>query len=390
MFLLRRMLAPGPCLIWIALLSLAGTGAVNAQTVQVSGLYSAEVPVAGANAGSRTKGFRKALEQVLIKVAGSGEVLEKPQAEPILEKASRYALRYSYEEKEEQPADENGEDADAGGLYLTAEFDGAALEQAMHAAGLPVWGANRPTTLVWLGVQSGGERFIVSEDGDSDVRKRLHRAADERGVPLILPLMDLEDRRRVEYADIRGGFTENLLDAAGRYDAAVVMIGALQELRSGEWTAKWSVHREGSASDWNERGTSLTGALRSGVHGLADILAEQYAFSSVPGGMDDEYVIAVDRLATLDDYAGVLNLLNRFVFVRRAMPVHVEADRMMFRVRMSGRLSELERALTLSNRLQPARPGDAGDRAVEPARSNGTAIGADQDEQADLYYTVRR
>lgn len=363
-----------------------------AQTRLVSDLYSAAVPVSdtGAGAGARSEGFRRALEQVLVKLSGTREIGQAPEAAPILDRAPAYALRFSYREKRPDEVDRRREQAEPRPVAeLHVEFDGAALEKAMLNAGLPVWSANRPATLLWLGVDTGRDRFVLAEDDDSAVRSTLMELAAARGVPLILPLMDLEDRRRVEFADIRGGFNENLVEAAGRYNVPVVMTGWLRKLSADRWSVEWSVHRDNTSSGWREWGAGLEEVLQAGVDGLADILAARYAVSAMPGGALRDVVLAVDGLETLDSYASVLKTLEAFVFVDQVTPVRVSRDRVDFRVRMRGQVQELERALTLSNKLRPRTSDQGGRPNTVPSGPFSRDPEASGGGDADLYYSLR-
>lgn len=328
---------------------------IVAHAVEVKDLFATDVAVEDQSSAKRDKAFQTGLGNVLVKVSGARDILTAPAAEPIMQKAARYVQRYHYFEK---PPDGAGGDAlpkspEATPLYISIEFDGEALQRTLRDAGLPVWSANRPQVLVWLGaVQGPRERFIVAEDSGEDVRDLLMAAAQRRGVPLILPLMDLEDRRHVAFVDISGGFTDNLSQASERYNVRVVLVGYLNKGRDGDWTVEWTVLRDNVSSGWRETGVDLHQAVDSGVDGLADILASRYASSS-SGGELVNYTVEVEDVTSLDDYAAVLTYLEKLVFVEDVTPVSLKSGQVHYRVVMRGALRELERSLGLMPSLRP-------------------------------------
>ena len=90
-------------------------------------------------------------------------------------------------------------------------------------AGLPVWRANRPTVVAWVVLDDGSERRILGAESTHPAIEALRSRARERGVPLRLPLLDLQDLSAVSFTDVWGGFEEGIVAASARYraDAAI-------------------------------------------------------------------------------------------------------------------------------------------------------------------------
>src|SRR5262249_13131842 len=61
---------------------------------------------------------------------------------------------------------------------LQVGFDGVAVDQLLVQAGLPVWGKERPSTLVWLGGDA---------DSSPNAHEAIERAARLRGIPVVWP-----------------------------------------------------------------------------------------------------------------------------------------------------------------------------------------------------------
>lgn len=364
-----------------------------ASAVEVKDLFETEVVVEDQSTSKRGEAFQVALGNVLIKISGARDILSAPGIEPIVQNASRYVRRYRYLDKAADTVEQGAAEEPAGDeqLYIAVDFDGEALQRAMREASLPVWSANRPQVLVWLGVADGRERFIVSEESGEEVRSLLMEAARRRGVPLILPLMDLEDRRGVAFVDISAGFAERVSQASERYNTRVILIGHMNRGRGGDWSVEWTVLRDKVSTGWRESAVKLQQAVDSGVDGLADILASRYAHSS-SGGELVEYRVAVEDVTALDDYAAVLTYLEKLVFVEDVTPVNLEAGQVHYRVVMRGALRELERSLALMPSLRPVAvapenlPSLTAPQSIPPLTASTANTEPAVREQVDLRY----
>jgi hypothetical protein len=62
----------------------------------------------------------------------------------------------------------------------------------------------------------------------SAIRTELTAVADERGLPIALPLLDLEDLDAVTFLDVWAGDEERIGSAATRYRADAVLIGRVR------------------------------------------------------------------------------------------------------------------------------------------------------------------
>ena len=89
--------------------------ALPATAVTVSGLYTAEVYVADRTESERPKAFRRAMNDVLVRMTGRRDVNALPELQSLVEASRRFVQQYRYIEK-------NGSD------FLRVVFDGDAVE----------------------------------------------------------------------------------------------------------------------------------------------------------------------------------------------------------------------------------------------------------------------
>lgn len=334
------------CLVWAA---------VPAQAVVPPDFYKTDVPVASQSTADRSVAFQQAMAQILVKITGSTVIMQMPEAGEMAQQAAKYVRQFRYAEQpplqgQAKPAKP---DAEYKPFIISVTFNGEALERALLEAGLPIWNADRPPVLVLAGVQERNQRIILAEGTEHPVKQALQQAAAMRGVPLLFPLMDPKERKQLDFADIRGGFSESLLQLAKRYNVSLVLEGYIEADSVGDWSARWAVHRDNVSSRWNENYVTLVEAVQSGVGGAADILASRYAIATTAGNTMLDVLIKVDQLSALGDYAAVLNYLDDLIFIENVMPVRVDSGSVVFRVLMRSELVELDRILTASAILRP-------------------------------------
>lgn len=314
----------------------------------VEGLYEVQVPVADQSAGERARAFEAALRQVAVRVSGSraaaqGEALASDAVEP-----GRVVQQYGYLPTEQ-------------GLQMRVLFEPAATQRLLRQRGLPIWSGQRPTTLVWLAVQDGGERRLVGADAPGAAGQALLEQANQRAVPLILPLLDLEDQSQVRFADVWGGFFDNVRTASQRYAADAVLVGRLQR-QGGGWLARWTLFDGGETRHWSQSLNDLETAAATGVDALADTLAARSMAQSGAGA--DRIGVEVYGVRTLEDYAQLANFLDSRDSIRDARLVLVEGDRVRYELDARGGAEGLSRSLRSWERFVPLAAVDPGSGAV--------------------------
>jgi hypothetical protein len=172
---------------------------ISAHAVTVSGLYEAEIPVTDQLIGSRKTAIRAALRIVLVKLTGDRNAPERAALEPVMAQAERYALQFRYRDDLSRQAQQ--------AMKLWVQFDEDALNKIMRDYGIPLWGKERPSTLVWLASDGSTGRRLVNIEDSSDYLGMLDKRAQLRGISLIFPLFDLEDSSHLKASDIWGGFS---------------------------------------------------------------------------------------------------------------------------------------------------------------------------------------
>ncbi|MEK6807373.1 MAG: DUF2066 domain-containing protein [Pseudomonadota bacterium] len=307
-------------------------------------LFQTRVPVADQSEPARAVAVRDALAAVLVRVTGDARVAESSDARTLIQKAATYLQGSSYEQKNES-------------LLLRTTFDGQALAAALQAAGLPMWSANRPTHLLWIGVDGAEPRIL--DAGDSEMLAPLREAAEARGIPLTLPRGDAADLDAVKPADVFVGEADGLLKASRRY--ATDQIVTVWASSSGpRWSANWSLlSAKGVTQQWQSGGDSAETALASGLQTLADFEARQFAIRGTSAAVA-QTAVEVEGIRSLADYALVLNYLKQLNRTKNVQTSSVQATRVVFQLRIEGSETELVRALAAGSVLREAAATERG------------------------------
>lgn len=331
-------------------------GPVPAGAVPVTGLYEAEVPVPDQSEAARRAGIKEALAAVLVKLTGDSGIAARPELGEFLAQALQYAQQYRYVQQGPAAA---GPAAAPPRLYLWARFDAAIVDDALHRAGIPVWGRERPTTLVWLAVDGPGGAQLAGPGQDSAYYLgSLERHAFRRGLPLLFPLLDLEDAATLSAADVLAGRLEPLRQASARYPGDAVLAGGLREVRPGQWEANWMALIDGEPVTWTSQGTDAELSLAAGLDGMADRLARRYV-ASAQSGDPVAVTLLVSEVFSLDQYARVLEYLGSLSPVRSVQIVQVEPGRVTYEVSALGGAQALGQAIGFG-RVMQAEPATAG------------------------------
>lgn len=333
----------------LALIFFLPAGAGFAATVK--DLYSAQVPVYGLSSHARGEAMREALAEVLVKVSGSAAVLNHEQVRKVLKKASAYAQQFQlvsyrpgrfFQLRDSRPR-----------KILAVSFDAAAVDRILQSASLPQWGHSRPSAIVWLMVDYKGKRQLVDNQGRDLARDIIQFAGARRGMPLILPLMDLKDQAKVKTGDIAGGFFDRVRDASRRYETEAIIIGKVTGLANGRWDTRWTLIHDGRPQSWDGSEKDMESAIIAGIGQATDRISSVYA-QVVDVSRAGTILVRIDEVKSMRDYARVGRYLQSLAPVRNVLPVLMEKDHVLFQVQYQGSDEGLKKTIQLGTVLVPA------------------------------------
>ena len=305
-------------------------------------LFESEVVVPNQSPGVRSYAMKTALQEVLVRVAGQDAVLATEPARAMLKNPAQRVQQYRYftVPESEPPV-----------LKLWVRFDGEAIRQALQQQGVTYWGTERPDTLVWLAVEDRSKRYVVAADDGTDVYRQIEQAARQRGVPVLFPLMDLQDQSQVRFSDIWGGFFDSVMDASKRYNPQAVLIGRLNRSPSGGWSSRWHLEVAGRPSSWSDSHQQLAMLAQQGVGDTADILASRFAVSQAGGNLDT-VSISVTGVDSLSDYSRLSDYLSGLTAVVDMQVAKVSGTEIQYALQLNGSLQDLTHTVTIGTVLE--------------------------------------
>lgn len=331
--------------VWLGLLA----GVIWSTSLFASELGDIDVAVADRSAEARAEALAAGLDEVLVRLTGHRDLAQLDMLGPLRGQPARWAQRFSYSD-------------DGGQLVLAARFDVNALLQALEKAGAPVWGVTRPQTLVWLVIQRPGMGELLARELSDPLAEALARAAQRRGLPLVLPVMDAAERATITGADIRGHFDQVMFKASQRYDAPLRLAVVLYT--GTEPRVRWRLYRGEQGLDQGEFvAADETTAVDRLIDEVADRLAALYV---VRGGTGTALSLEVRQIARLEDWDAVQRYLQTLSGVSDVRLEQLEGEQVRFRVVFTASAEQLQRLLALHPHLRPCEAPAAQASAGQP------------------------
>ena len=318
-------------IVWMCIVGLClGEAALGVTRAE---MYQATAPVTDRSEAAQTAAFQGAMKTVLIRVTGRRNADEDPALSSLVSNARRYVQQYRA--------------APDGQLWVA--FDGPAIERWLTQNGQPLWGHERPTTLVLLGVQTGAQSgSVVTTEDSSELKSAIDAAATARGLPLVWPSGAELQKFHIDYAAVSTGSPSTFAEIGRRMGSDGVLIGRASSA-SANANIRWT-HL------YQDRSSEYSGTLE-GVNRAADLYAGLFAASGTAVPVD----IEVSGLNDLRDYASLESYLESLTSLILHVSVEsLSGDTVRFRLSTRGGLDSLQRALSLNGRLQPVAAGENG------------------------------
>jgi uncharacterized protein len=325
--------------------------------VEVEGLYSVQVPLDPNDPDARESAYKRALQQILIRVTGSEDAAFSPELNALFPNPARFVMQF-------RP----GEDES-----LWVLLDGAAIEQVLRRSAMPVWGSDRPLTVLWIAVDWGrGQRELLTAQpvpGEStlspqqQMRERIKRVATARGLPIVLP--NRVEEEEISLSDVWGGFHDRLITASRQYNASSVLVG---RLRAGEAERnRWNYYAGADQRQWN-------GEIEDAVHLLADTLAGQLAFAG--NARAEAVMLTVSNVNSAQAFATVQGIIDGLEMIDAYTVDTVSGNRIRYRININGGARRLASVLDLRAQLRraPLQAGPAMLQGAQPAAGSADSL----------------
>lgn len=262
-----------------------------AQAETVSGLYQVREPVIGQGAEARAQATQGALDTLVLRLTGDPKAPQNPGLAELRKDPQQIISQFGFEAGPPES--------------LLVEFDPGSTERALRKAGLALWGSNRPAILGWW-LNDSAEGSNLVGDGQANA-EALRRAAQHRGLPLRLPLGDLEEQLVATAKNLEGTDPAPLQAASGRYGADALLAVHASEA-DGKWNGTWRLWLGEQREQGKVEGADQAAVADAVMLAVSQRLAPRFV---VKPGTSGEQLIQVQGM-NLERYAELGRVLEPF------------------------------------------------------------------------------
>lgn len=238
-------------------------------------LYRTTAIVTGQGEKNRQIGFSECFDRILVRVTGDPRLPSLPAAKALREDAGSLVASYSYRDRmggipihDEQGTYDRPHD-------LTCVYDPATLDPVLERLGSRPWIADRPPISVFLLVERGDDRTILTEHSAKGVDMRESFTAAAKGMAMEVRFPANGDLNIERWRLLAEPDNENAVSLPGKDLAGVApLIGHLAWSDDDlGWVVDWSLPYDGRSYRWQQRGINFDEAFRVGVRGAAQVLS---------------------------------------------------------------------------------------------------------------------
>ncbi|MCP3752233.1 DUF2066 domain-containing protein [Pseudomonas sp. SBB6] len=322
-----------------------------AQAETLSGLYQVREPVSGQGAEARTQATEKALETLVLRLTGDAKAAQSPGLAALRKDPQQIISQFGFEAGPPET--------------VLVDFDPGSTERALRQAGLALWGNNRPSILGWwLNDSAEGSSLVGDGQGSAEP---LRRAAQHRGLPLRLPLADLQEQLVATGKNLEGTDPAPLREASERYGADALLAVHASEA-DGKWQGKWRLWLGEQREQGTAEGADQAALADAVMLAVSNRLAPR--FVARPGA-SSEMQVQVQGM-TLERYAELGRVLEPYGARLKA----VQGDTLTYQV--TGNSDQLRAQLGLAKLQELPPEAPAAPAAVDPAHPGATQAAAAQ------------
>lgn len=330
--------------------------------VEVKNLYNAKVFVNSQTNSEQKRALQQAMGAVVLKVGGQQKLLTNSTIKKGLKNYSRYVANYRYQRKVDK-------------IELLVTFDEDKINQLFEQASAPIWGSLRPQILLWLVEENGLQRTTISNatyssfsdnlsgNASSQVSYNLPESVEHfsslRGLPILMPLIDITDMNTISTFDVWGRFAEQVQAASQRYNPESIIIIRLsnsslvpqqenyEEIetcllcqdKAQSYALDWSFIADAQSYNRDKIGAQIFGEISYGTAPdellqqalsiISDKIYQKYALNS---GVDNDYVIDVANVSSLQNFIEVERFLEQLSSVKSVNLLNASGNNRRFKL----------------------------------------------------------
>jgi hypothetical protein len=347
------------------------------EAVEVEDLYVVTSPVKDQSKNALLSVSLSGLKQVLIRNSGTNAILNDKSVQKAYRKVKNYLQRFEYSKQDE---------VDLSTPYIvTLYFEPRLINELIQGAQMSLWGSSRPLTALWLVVEENNERKVIKElsnDYSSDnhsppgnllaedlskqtasktmflnqapsniksTEKIILDNAQRRGIPVLLPLMDLEDQLLVTMSDIWGVFSSSIELASTRYSADSSLFGRIRQ-DGVLWIGKFGFINQKSEVNFELNNESKEQLIVDMINKLTELLCDKYCVVEEYGEKNEMY-LDINNIHSFKRFKLVESYLSSLSSVRQSELIKIDKTHIKLKITLLGKVSSLIDDINLSQKM---------------------------------------
>ena len=309
---------------------------VNVLAIEVANIYQYKAVVDDKSQSEQRRANRVGFIGVLEKVSGQKVDRSHPEIAEAYKQLSRFVLKYEFVESQYQ-------------TYLSIRYQPQMIDRVLTKMGMPIWGNRRPLTLIWLAIEEDVQRSLVTKEDFPQIFHLLETNSENTGLPIVVPLLDLEDRMNITATDVWANFPEQIINASSRYNPEVIVSSRLYQ-RDNTWYLDWQYTNYGSFNLNQLTGDKLT-IIGELVASIAEQIAKQYA--SLDTELRDNVVtVRFNGVYGLKAIEQLKSQLRSFSQVNEVDVSYVRGEKVELTLYLNASLDQLKKSLKLDPQFE--------------------------------------
>ena len=221
----------------------------------------------------------------------------------------------------------------------------------MREHDLPVWGRERPSSLLVISYDVNKNVKLVSDDSTPDLVDALDVASIRHAVPVLFPLMDLEDISVISIEDVASGQFNRIGALASRYSPDALVVGKIVGRSEEGWFGDWEVRFAEQIFTWQYQAASRQEVLDQVIRHLARVLALEYALED-HRRVEQSLLLRVSGMNEIGHLNRVKQYLQSLNVVERVRIAAVKEGVVTYELQLRNEASDLQRLIEFGEVLE--------------------------------------
>ncbi len=325
--------------------------------------YKTVHSVTDQSVAQRNKAIKEGFDRLLVRLSGQVNAPSNPRVLAAKRHASTYVQEFRYFQAipNESEAATNGESngsatnlnaAATPGTQLELHFSERAVLQLLRSASLPFWPPDRLRLLLWLVADDyqTGLHWLTPQE-EPGLVSALERQSRQFGVPMTLPLLDLQDLVVISPEQAWALDSDALDTASARYGVQGILIGRFAKTSQGRWRSSWTFKLNGAERVHDEQTETVLSGLDSALRDTMSALAARYAIVPSADGPQG-VVVKVQGIGAFAAYEGALRYFEQLPMVRSLAVSTVIGPELTLTLFTEGSLDLLKERLLRDGKLE--------------------------------------